>query len=368
MGFFVTASALLLAFGVPHRLLPTTPHAATTEWLYLAAVFAVYTVTSWPFDLYGGYLLPCRHGRQCLMLPMFLWTCFRAALLQGAVVTVSALAVITAGRMAGTFGAIAAGALLMLLLIAAQRQIAFAVASFEAKAATSSPVVPQLAQWPEAARRVVIVRGHDSGFAGGLAGFPSREQILIPEHWLTQLPPAGLAAAILRRFGAIATGSRLRGVLVAMAWNLGGLALSSQAPGAGWGSLAEGITTFLWFNLWSFAGLLILPSISQRGVFELDDYARRQGAEESQLMGAASELDQLQDDEPRRPPLVERFFHPIPSVENRSARARSTQPAWGAWNAARMALFLSWVCFGFLARAVHCNSGRPELWVMLPAD
>ncbi len=33
-----------------------------------------------------------------------------------------------------------------------------------------------------------------------------------------------------------------------------------------------------------------------------------------------------------------------------------------------MSLFLSWACFGFLSRAVHCNSGIPELWVLLPCD
>jgi hypothetical protein len=63
-----------------------------------------------------------------------------------------------------------------------------------------------------------------------------------------------------------------------------------------------------------------------------------------------------------RSPLVETILHPIPSVQSRLQQlaAQGGEPR-GAWQAARVALFLSWGCFGFLSRTVHCNSGRPEL-------
>ena len=38
------------------------------------------------------------------------------------------------------------------------------------------------------------------------------------------------------------------------------------------------------------------------------------------------------------------------------------------WNTARTALFLSWASLGLLSRAVHCNCGRPALWVLFPGD
>ena len=80
-------------------------------------------------------------------------------------------------------------------------------------------------------------------------------------------------------------------------------------------------------------------------------------------------LDRWQDDEPARSRGVETIFHPIPSVERRlAALGQRATPAVGAWHAARMMLFLSWVGLGLLSRAVHCNSGRPELWAALPAD
>jgi hypothetical protein len=33
-----------------------------------------------------------------------------------------------------------------------------------------------------------------------------------------------------------------------------------------------------------------------------------------------------------------------------------------------MMLYLSWAGIGGLSRAVHCNVGRPPLWVLLPGD
>ena len=67
-------------------------------------------------------------------------------------------------------------------------------------------------------------------------------------------------------------------------------------------------------------------------------------------------------------------FHPIPSVEARLERMRSSggaRPLAGrlaGWHAARMALYLSWAGLGLLGRAVHCNCGRPDAWVFLPSD
>ena len=50
------------------------------------------------------------------------------------------------------------------------------------------------------------------------------------------------------------------------------------------------------------------------------------------------------------------------------ARLRGAIRARGAHQATRLALYLSWACLGVLARAVHCNAGRPEVWVLLPSD
>ncbi len=63
--------------------------------------------------------------------------------------------------------------------------------------------------------------------------------------------------------------------------------------------------------------------------------------------------------------LLTGFHLEVPHDFVLSLRLRSIH---GFWNVARTTLFLSWACGGFLARAVHCNIGRPELWVLFPTD
>jgi hypothetical protein len=92
----------------------------------------------------------------------------------------------------------------------------------------------------------------------------------------------------------------------------------------------------------------------------------RRGVDFETFTKAISTLDSAQDDEPSRGALVETIFHPVPSVDNRLQTQQSGSPL--AWHAARMTLFPSWSCMGLLARAVHCNVGRSELWAMLPTD
>ena len=80
-------------------------------------------------------------------------------------------------------------------------------------------------------------------------------------------------------------------------------------------------------------------------------------------------LDELQDDEPERAAGVESVFHPVPSVGNRLRALGERVPRGaGAWHLARTVLFLSHISLSLLPRAVHCNVGRPELWVYLPSD
>lgn len=132
------------------------------------------------------------------------------------------------------------------------------------------------------------------------------------------------------------------------------------------------VTTLCWFTLWSFVGVLVLPSVSRPAVFSADAAARQ--SHDAQLMGTTiTQLDGWQDDEPERGERVETVFHPVPS---RGARIRAldiadghdTASGAGAWQATRVMLYLSWAGVGGLARAVHCNVGRPPLWVLLPGD
>jgi len=78
-------------------------------------------------------------------------------------------------------------------------------------------------------------------------------------------------------------------------------------------------------------------------------------------------LDDLQDRERQRGPFIEVIFHPVPSVQSRLRGPRAAGVK-GCWDAARSAVYMSIAGIGLLGRAVHCNCGRPSLWVFLPID
>jgi len=145
-----------------------------------------------------------------------------------------------------------------------------------------------------------------------------------------------------------------------------GFSLSAILPGAGVTSVAALVTTCLGFTSWTFLGLLILPSLSRQASYAIDGRVMSHGAARESFEKSVRMLDQMQDDEPERTRLIETVFHPVPSVQRRITQSGSSFPI--AWHAARMTLFLSWACMGTLVRSVHCNVGRPELWVMLPTD
>lgn len=172
----------------------------------------------------------------------------------------------------------------------------------------------------------------------------------------------------MRRVGVLRNGSRARGLLLAIGWNLAGFCLAFLLSGHV--TSVAGLVTFnLWFTLWNFLGLLVLPSPSQRGVFGGDAFALQHGVEKQILHTVIQQLDKDQDDEYSRSRGVETYFHPIPSVERRVTLLNSGgSPESGAWHAARMAIYLSWAGGSFLSRAVHCNCGRPDVWVFLPCD
>lgn len=335
---------------------------AAALWVFYFA----YALLSFYYDFMGGYWLPCRFGRICVVFPVFLLKWLRGISVQGTVMVASGLLLLYAGKRGGLWAA--AGALLLLQIALLALQPALARMTGGLSATGESPRAESSALSGGRRLHSEVWSALDAGFSGGLAGLPGRETLIVPQHWLRSLPGDAMDAELLRLRALIATGSRLRGVVAAILWNTSGFVLAAQLPGAGVSRMSELVQTIFGFVLWSFAGLLLLPSISRRGVLEADRWAHHHGAEFSSLYTLIRELDQWQDDEPVRRKWVERIFHPVPSVESRLNALEADRATTGAWQAARLALFLSWASFGLLARAVHCNSGRPELWVMLPGD
>lgn len=210
------------------------------------------------------------------------------------------------------------------------------------------------------------LRASDPSFVGGIVGLPVLDRALLSAAWDDETAEVER----VRRETVRRSGSRACGVALALGFDLAGLALVLSATSASAVSVAGIATLSLWATLWSFLGLIVLPSLSRRAVGAADLAAVRDGVDPLDLVVALRKLDALQEDEPRRSRLVETVFHPVPSLGRRVAAVeRGTGPELPQpWHTARTALFLSWTSLGLLSRAVHCNCGRPALWVLFPGD
>jgi hypothetical protein len=216
----------------------------------------------------------------------------------------------------------------------------------------------------------VAVDCADESFVGGWAGIRAR-RLVVPTQWAS-LPSAVLVALFARRRVIARSGAHWRGVIGAVLWNCVGFGLvilrlqPSLATAAGIMTLSAGMT------LWAFVGVLLLPTISRGAVFVADREAAVIAGVPA-VCAAIIALDQWQDDEPTRSRMVETIFHPVPGAASRikALTSPSHRIAWmlpQAHHVARHALWLNWAALTPLSRAVHCNVGRPALWVMLPGD
>jgi hypothetical protein len=376
VGLWVTlAATLLLTQAAPFSDSFVAQPSLANDANNLSVLLGFYVLLSAPFDWLGGYWLPRRFTRTAPTFPNFIAQWLRGVLGQSLVLLAAGLTLLAAGRAGGRWGAILAALLVMLLLLAAQGWLARFIGGLRTAGASLQPYEPWLSRWGIKVPAVTVLQVSDPAFVGGFVGWPGRERLVLPASWIQQktglpaLSAEAVATQIARRIGVVERGSRQRGVWLALLWNVTGFALATTLPGAGVTNSGELLMTACGFTLWSFLGLLTLPSFSRPGVFEGDFFAAQHGIPRTTLERTAATLDQWQDDEPARSPLVETIFHPIPSVQSRLQHlaAQGSEPR-GAWQAARVALFLSWGCFGFLSRAVHCSSGRPELWVLFPGD
>lgn len=373
VGLIVVISSWLLVSGLPLQWLPSTTSWGSQDLVGLAAMIGCLVAVMLPLDLLGGYLLPNRSRPGTITISAFVKGWLRGVLVQASFFLIASLLVLALGRAMGLAGASSGVLAFALVQVALQLPIARLTASLpkgaddnaQAQSAVAAALA-QASQWGWRPSPVVMVDHNDIGFTGGIVGLPGMERIVVPTGSVTKLTPEQLAIAIARRLEAIESGSRTRGVLLAFVWVMIGFVLSAILPGAGVTSVGELAMTCCGFTLWSFLGLLTLPTLSRQASYAIDRELIKRGAKPETFYETLQTLDRLQDDEPKRSALIETIFHPVPSLDNRRGDSGTTFPI--AWHAARMTLFVSWASMGMLVRAVHCNAGRPELWVMLPTD
>ena len=361
VGTFVVLATTLLFLELPSRLLQDRGGSFVDDASLLLLGLGSFALVALPFDLIGGYWVPKIFGQATPNAPRFLSSWLRGVSILIAVACANGMILLAAGRAGGRPAAMLTFVLLALTMTQFQEPLARLVGGLRRSAKT----VPGAENRDE----VIVLEGADPGFSGGFTGLSAA--LVIPDRWVHAFDSDSLGLLIERRHRILRSGAWRRTLALAIGWNALGFLLCSYLPGAGVGSIAQLATTAVGFTLWTFVGLLLLPTPSRQATIAADALAAEDAAASRVLQGAVQTLDRMQDDEPDRSAQLESIFHPIPSVRRRIRALTTPQRSdhgGGAWNLARTALYLSHTGLSLLPRAVHCNVGRPELWVYLPTD
>jgi len=363
VGTIVTASATALALGLPQRAAELVEASLAGQALFLMTFFAIYASIHLPFDVLGGYLLPRRFGRPHPSPARFASSLLRGMGVHTLVLAVIGLCILMGARAFGVSGAISVGILASLALLAVRVPLSRCVASLRSTITAFEPIDLRGRGLP-----ADCIASEDQGFTGGIDGVLRPRSVIIPERWTTILGSTAFEVVRRRQQFAVLTGSWLRGRALALGFTWAGIAVAAVLVGRDSIASAQGVVEMsLIYTLWSFLGLLVLPTPSRAGVAEVDEAVRRSGVDGLLVDETIRKLDTLQDAETERPSAVELVFHPIPSVQSR-IEGPNSRDIRGFLGAARSSVYLSAAGLGLLGRAVHCNCGRPALWVFLPSD
>lgn len=366
VGSLVTVCTVALVFGLPASFLSSSTAFGMSDLTQLSVLALMFIAWLAPFDFLGGFRLPKKFLKSEESFGNWVSSYLRAAVGQSLLFIAFAWLILVFGRWIGLRGAISMVVLAIGFCFMLRNQ-AMRFRRVESHAGSDKLLdsLTLIQSWRIFVPNIIVVRHRDVGFTGGIIGFGNGATIVIPQSWLETMSKAELATVIARRAVAFNSGSYYRGLAFACIWNLLGFVICTQLPNAGVDSVSALANTICGFTLWSFLGLLTLPTLSRNASLQIDHLLSKHGTPKELIFNAADSFDQMQDGEHSRPRWIEAIFHPVPSVDRRNALPKQG-PA--AWNVARTSLFFSWACFGVLSRAVHCNVGRPELWTMLPID
>lgn len=335
--------------------------------LTLGFFFLIHAVISAPMDFLGGYWIPRRFQRAYLRQSAGNGNGFGSYLNRWLASVTKDLMALSVFAFILLIGANLGGPWVMVLMASALLMTATLLQSRFARSWSQIRKTDSKSSHSD----VVFMKATDPAFSGGITGFPGRETIILPELWKEKLGEDSLDLAIQRRKAAIRTGLRTQGWIVAALWNLIGLTLGILFTS--WdGTTAAGLIRVIFVStLWQFFGLLVLPTMNRRAVRSLEREMRRCGHADQKLSKLNSTTSAWQDGEIKRSPWIETIFHPLPSVESRDSANQSPESdskPTGAWHVVRTMLYLSIPVGGILHRAVHCNIGRPDLWILAPVD
>ena len=215
---------------------------------------------------------------------------------------------------------------------------------------------------------VLVAASPDPAFTGGVAGWGKHATSLLPAAWLGQVPAGELAAESHRRRWQIARGLPGRAAGLVLGWNVLGAAAGTFVLGYAGRAAGQALLMHAcWMTLWTFASLLLLPSLSRKAVFAADRAAFDAGHDPRAWI---EQFPSLVGEDGAANGLVQTIFYPVPSARERLRHLSGPAAAAGGFvpgNLARNNLYYSWAGCTLLGRAVHCNVGRPALWVFPPS-
>ncbi|MEM6690187.1 MAG: hypothetical protein AAF664_12210 [Planctomycetota bacterium] len=194
---------------------------------------------------------------------------------------VTTLLILAAGRQLGLTGAVIIVALMCLLYVAAQWRLVALLTGCRSRDDFEkvSQSLDRIGSWNLNRLPVNVVENVDPGFTGGVVGLPGFESIVIPKGFFYELSVDQLAVVLARRMIAVDSGSRTRGIVLAVGWIVVGFFLATLVPGAGVASVAELTMTSMAFTIWTFIGLLTLPTVSRQSSYAIDAELLRLGAD-----------------------------------------------------------------------------------------
>jgi hypothetical protein len=213
--------------------------------------------------------------------------------------------------------------------------------------------------------KILTVATKDPAFTGGIVGLGRRAKSLLPARWMDALPKPDLAAESSRRRWQIANALPARAFVMILCWNLLGTFTGTLAFHLADRTPAVALLGHAcWMTLWAFASLLVLPALSRKTVFAADGAAADSGHD---IRAWIARFPDLVGEDGSPNAAVQTIFYPVPSAEMRLRQLGQPSTGFAPGNLARSNLYYSWATFTLLGRAVHCNVGRPALWVFPPS-
>lgn len=370
VGLTVLIVVILLSRGIPatFAFAGEVPFYITFKNILICVI--CFELIGLPFDL-AGHLIDKHFGKTSSNLTGYLIKWAHCTLKHGMFFAGISLMALFALRVADVFGLVVFTVLFSIILLWKQAE----AARFLSGISFEEPPQELRAHFPQNRKDtipIVTAITDEKNFTGGIVGLPGRETHVIPEDWINNFSNQELWVELTRRNHIIKSGSRKRGLLTAIAFTTIGIiisALISKMTIPNLDSFAGLLSISLYFTLWSFGGLLLLPASNHKGVYEADRRTLQTVLKKDLLVNAIKKVDCYLEGDYVRNKTRELIFHPIPSLSWRIAHLESKDSSQtGAWNCARYTIFLSIVGLGLLGKAVHCNAGRPDLWALLPCD